>query len=95
MTPEDRRIRSTDARQLLENPLFVDAWAAVEKHLHMQAIACDSDNAAKALRIVISQQLLAAVKREIQRVVNDGVVAEVQLSEIEQKRGLLRRVMQR
>ena len=66
--------------------MFVEAWAAVEKHLNMQALTCDSDNAQKALRIVISQQLLAGVKREIQRIVNDGIVAEVQLSELEQKR---------
>lgn len=86
MTPEDRRIRATGARQLLENEMFIEAFDAVEKHLHMQAIGCDSDNAQKALRIVISQQLLAAVKREIQRVVTDGVIAEVQISELEQKR---------
>lgn len=86
MTPEYRTIRAADAKQLLEHPMFVEAWDAVEKHLHMQAIACDSDNAQKALRIVISQQLLAGVKREIQRIVNDGIVAEVQLSELEQKR---------
>jgi hypothetical protein len=95
MTPEDRRIRATDAKHLLENPMFIEAWDAVEKHLQMQAITCDSDNAQKALRIIISQQLLAGVKREIQRIVNDGVMAEVQLSEIEQKRSLLKRVMQR
>ncbi len=86
MSLEDRTIRAADARQLLENPMFVEAWAAVEKHLNMQALTCDSDNAQKALRIVISQQLLAGVKREIQRIVNDGMVAEVQLSELEQKR---------
>lgn len=86
MSLEDRTIRAADARQLLENPMFVEAWAAVEKHLNMQALTCDSDNAQKALRIVISQQLLAGVKREIQRIVNNGVVAEVQLSELEQKR---------
>ena len=86
MTPEDRTIRAADAKQLLEHPMFVEAWDAVEKHLHMQAIACDSDNAQKALRIVISQQLLAGVTREIQRIVQDGIVAEVQLSELEQKR---------
>lgn len=86
MSLEDRTIRAADAKQLLEHPMFVEAWAAVEKHLNMQALTCDSDNAQKALRIVISQQLLAGVKREIQRIVNDGVVAEVQLSELEQKR---------
>lgn len=86
MTPEDRRIRATDAKHLLEHPMFIEAWEAVEKHLSMQAMTCDSDNAQKALRIVISQQLLAGVKREITRIVQDGVVAEVQLNELEQKR---------
>ena len=69
---EARAFRSQDARQLLENPLFVEAFSSVEKHLQMAAMTCDSDDAQKALRIVISQQLLAAVKREITRVVQDG-----------------------
>jgi hypothetical protein len=85
MTPEDRKFRATDARQLLENKLFIEAWEAVEKYLNMAALTCDPDNATKAQRIVISQQLLAAVKREVTRVVNDGVVAEVQMSELEKK----------
>ena len=95
MTPEDRRIRATEARQLLETPMLIEAWGAVEKHLNMAALTCDPDDAKKAQRIVLSQQLLAAVKREITRIVQDGLVAEVQLSEIEQKRSLLNRVLQR
>jgi len=86
VTPEYRTIRAADAKQLLEHPMFVEAWDAVEKHLNMQALTCDSDNAQKALRIVISQQLLAGVKREIQRIVTDGMVAQVQIAELEQKR---------
>ena len=86
MTPQERTFRATDAKQLLENKLFVDAFDAVQNHLNMAALTCDPDNAEKARRIVISQQLLAAVKREITRVVNDGAMAEVQLSELEQKR---------
>lgn len=95
MTPEDRKFRATDAKQLLEHPMFVEAWEAVEKHLTMAALTCDPDNKDKAQRIVISQQLLAAVKREIQRVVNDGAVAEVQIAELEQKRSMLKRVLMR
>ena len=95
MTPEDRRIKATAARQLLENELFVQAFDAVERYLTAQTLTCDSDNAQKALRIVISQQLLAAVKREVTRVVQDGVVAEIQMDELEKKRSLMQRVMQR
>lgn len=88
MTPEARTFRATDAKQLLENTLFVEAWGAVEKHLNMAALSCDPDNKDKAQRIVISQQLLAAVKREITRVVQDGEVAEVQLQELEKRNKL-------
>lgn len=86
MTPEARKFRATDARQLLENPLFVEAFSAVEKQLNMAALSCSPDDATKAQRIVITQQLLAAVKREITRVVDDGKVAEIQLSELETKK---------
>lgn len=95
MTPEDRRIRATAAKQLLETPMLVEAWEAVENHLNMAALTCDPDNAQKAQRIIISQQLLAAVKREIARVVQDGVMAEFQLSEIEQKRSIAQRIFRR
>lgn len=49
----------------LKTPCLLKHVVAVEKHLNMQALTCDSDNAQKALRIVISQQLLAGVKRGI------------------------------
>ena len=88
MTPQERTFRATDAKQLLENKLFVDAFDAVAGHLNMQALTCDPDNAEKARRIVISQQLLAAVKREVTRIVTDGAVAEVQIAELEKRNKL-------
>lgn len=95
MNLEDRIIRAADAKNLLENPLFVEAWDAVEKHLHMATMACEPDNAIKAQRIVISQQLLAAVKREITRIIGDGFVADVQMREIENKQSMMQRVLRR
>lgn len=86
MTPQERQFRATDAKQLLENKLFVEAFDAVESHLDMAALTCDPDNKDKAQRIVISKQLLAAVKREITRIVNDGTMAEVQIAELEQRK---------
>lgn len=90
LSAEDRRIRGNDARHLLDNPLFKEAFAAVNDYLESAAMSCNPDDAEKARRIVISKQLLAAVKREITRVVEDGVVADVQISEIEARRGLRR-----
>jgi hypothetical protein len=95
MTPEQRKFRAIDAKQLMENPLFVEAFEAVAAHLDMAALTCEPDNAAKAQRIIISQQLLAAVKREIARVVQDGTVADVQMAEIENKKSLAQRLFRR
>ena len=86
MTPQDRQIRAQEAKHILDHPIFADAFNAVDGHIDAMALSCDPDDAEKARRIVISKQLLAAVKREIVRLINDGVVAEVQLSELEQKK---------
>ena len=94
MTPEARKFRATDAKQLLESPLFVEAFGAVERHLQMSALTCDSDDTTKAHRIVISMKLLASVRREITRIVTDGDVAEIQMADIERKKGL-RAIFQR
>ena len=91
MTPEDRIIRAADAKHLLENPLFVEAWDAVANHLQMAAMSCEPDNQVKAQRVIISIQLLAAVKREVTRIVQDGMVADVQMRELETKRSIFRR----
>lgn len=93
MTPEARKFAAADAKQLLDNKLFQAAFAGVAEYLDSQALGCDPDNASKAQRIVIAKQLLAGIKREIERVVDDGVVANIQIDQIEQKRGVLRRLI--
>lgn len=85
-TPEKRVIDGNDARQLLDNALFKQAFENVEGYLDAQALSCDPDNKDKAQRIVISKQLLAAVQREIIRVIEDGAMAQVHMQEIEQRK---------
>ena len=87
-TPEARKIRGREAKQLLENPLLKDAFAAVDKYVDDQAMVCPPDDAVRAQRIIITKQILQAVKREIMRKVEDGEVAEIQIAEIEKRRGL-------
>ncbi len=86
MTPESRKFRAQDAKQLLEHPMLKEAFQAIENALISSALTCEPDNKEKAQRIVISQQLLAGIKREITRIIQDGEIATVQLSEIELKR---------
>lgn len=90
MDSEQRRIIGNEARQLLENKHFKDAFTAVAQAIDEKALSCDPDNKDKAARIIISKQLLAAIKREIERKVEDGEVANVELSELERKRSILR-----
>jgi hypothetical protein len=86
MTPEQRKFMAADAKALLDNKLLKDAFAKVADYIDAQTLGCDPDNATKAQRILISRQILAGIKREIERVVEDGTVAEIQLNEIEHKR---------
>jgi hypothetical protein len=80
----DRRILSADAQQLLDNALLKGAFSALADYLETQALTCSPDDPSKAQRIVISKQLLAGLKREIYRYVEDGMVAEMQ--EIEMRK---------
>lgn len=90
MTPDQRRIKGEEARQLLEHPMLRDAFAAVDDYLNQAALSCQPDDAGKAQRIVISKQLLQAIRREIARKVDDGEIAKVQMRELEQQRGIRR-----
>jgi hypothetical protein len=85
-TPEQRRIISNEARQLLENKHFREAFGAVDAAIEMQASSCDPDNKDKAQRIIIAKQMLLAVRREILRKLDDGWMAEAQIVEIENAR---------
>jgi hypothetical protein len=87
---EQRRIIGNEARQLLENRHLKEAFEAVEEYLDQAALGCDPDNKDKAARIIISKQLLAAIKREIERKIEDGEIANIEISELERKKGLLR-----
>ena len=72
--------------------MFKEAFQAVDEYLNQAALTCSPDDAEKARRIVISKQLLSAVKREIQRKVEDGDIAQIQMQELEtRKKSLFRR----
>lgn len=89
-SPEQRRTIGHEARQLLDNRHFKEAFEAVETYLVDVAKGCDPDNKEKTQRVVISMQLLEALKREIVRKVEDGEMAQVEIGELERKNKPLR-----
>jgi hypothetical protein len=89
-TPEQRRVIGNEAKQLLDNRHFREAFEAVESYLVGQAKGCDPDNKDKTQRVVIAMQIMEAIKREIVRKVEDGEMAAVEIAELD-KRNALRR----
>ncbi len=87
-TLETRRIRGREAKQLMDNPLLKDAFAAVAAYIDEQALTCKLEDKDRAQMIVASKRLLESIKREIIRKIEDGQIADVQISEIEEKRRL-------
>jgi hypothetical protein len=85
-SPEQRRVIGNEARQLLENKHFREAFDAVESYLVGQAKACDPDNKDKTQRVVIAMQIMEALKREIVRKVEDGEMAVVEIEELERRK---------
>lgn len=90
MSPVQRRSIAGEARQLLENRHFREALGAVDSALEAQANSCDPDDKGKAQRVIIAKQLMVAIRREIVRKAEDGYMAEVEIAEIERRRGLLK-----
>ena len=90
MSPEERRIRAADARHLLDNPLFKEAFSGVEGYLLDKAKNTDTNDRERTANVVNCLQLLDAIKREIHRVVEDGEMAKIEIEQVE-KRGVLRR----
>lgn len=86
MSLEAEKFRAADARALLDNKLFKEAFSAVESYLEAKALTCDPDNREMAQRVILSKQILAAVRREIQRHVENGVVAEIRMAELEKRK---------
>lgn len=86
MTPNEVAQRAAEAKHLLDNRLFKEAWDALAGYLESKAETCDPDNAEQARRIILTKQLLAGLKREFERVVNDGHIAAIQIAELERKK---------
>lgn len=89
-TPEQRRIIGAEAQQSMNDKHWNAALSAVEGYLVEQAKSCDPDNKEKSQRIVISMQLLDAIKRELIRKIEDGEFARVEIEELSRRNRALR-----
>lgn len=85
MSLEQDKWQAAEARAVLDNPAFKGAFEAVSAYVEQRALSCDPDNKEMTQRVVLTKQILAAVKRELERVIDDGKVAEIRMAELEKK----------
>lgn len=83
MTLEQERRRGEQARRLLEEPLMVEAFAAVENGLHRQWEASKDGDADARERLWLMLKLLRRVQGQLIEALETGRLAETQLSAIE------------
>jgi hypothetical protein len=61
-------------------------FAETAAYLDQVSLSCDPDDKDRAQRIIISRQLLEAMRKEIERRVEDGDFAAFSLAELERKK---------
>ena len=86
MSLEQEKWAAEDAKAVLNSPVFKGAFEAVSGYVEGKAVTCDPDNKEMAQRIILTKQILAAVKRELERVVENGKVAEIKIAELERRK---------
>lgn len=85
-SPEQRRVIGAEAQQLLDNKHLIDAFESVDHYINERALACDPTKPEQAVNVINCKQLLAAVRREIERKIADGDMARIEIEQLEQSR---------
>ncbi len=83
--------RATDARNLLDNPVFKGAMIKVGQAIDLKLMSIDPDDRDKCTRVVLAKQILKGIEREIHRYIQDGEVVE--LVELDRKRKTIKDVV--
>lgn len=75
----DREARAKDAAQLLENPLLVEAFAAIEHEAIEQWVGTGFGGAQDRERAWLFMKIVARVRGGLEAIVTDGKIAARQV----------------
>lgn len=78
---EAERLRGAEARQLLENKFLREAFDAAEKSILDQMDEVSLRDVDMHTRLILARKTVASVRRYIERVIETGQMAELQLQE--------------
>lgn len=87
MTPDELRLWALDAEALQQNRVWRAVWLRLEDYMESRALGCDTNrDPSVAQDIIRCKQLIKALQREAERIIEDGEVAAIQLAEIDKSR---------
>ena len=78
---ESERLKGAEARQLLENKFLKEAFDAAEKSILDQMDEVNLRDVDMHTRLIMARKTVASVRRYIERVIETGQMAELQLKE--------------
>lgn len=78
-TRETEVIRGRQAQEVLNSPIFIEAWNKVGEALQAQRRKCPIKDTDQAIKLVLAEQMLMSVKSAIFEVMNTGKLAEEQI----------------
>jgi len=86
--------RADFARQILDNPLFKEAFAALDADLARQRQAVKITDTELHTKLIVCEQVLSRFRDVLTRAIQDGDVAQMRI-ELENKKNAFKRVFQR
>ena len=86
--------RADFARQILDNPLFKEAFAALDADLARQRQAVKITDTQLHTKLIVCEQVLSRFRDVLTRAIQDGDVAQMRI-ELENKKNAFKRVFQR
>lgn len=82
---ENERTRGNDAAQILNAPIFIEAWKEAERAISAQRRKCGVKDTELAMKLIMAEQTLGIVKGYIEDLMKTGKFGEAQLK-LEQER---------
>lgn len=76
MTPEEESIRADRAKEILENPLVVEAFETIEREITQALMDSPARDTEGREKLYLMNQLLKRVKKHFESTVNTGYLAK-------------------
>lgn len=76
MTPEEESIRADRAKEILENPLVVEAFETIEAEITKALMDSPARDAEGREKLYLMNQLLKRVQKHFESTVNTGYLAK-------------------